>query len=60
MTAPISTSIEDEEGTLIVKKRGRGAGEDKEVPSYVINSFTRNREAIDHASSEMIHGPCIK
>lgn len=41
-----------EEGTLIVKKRGRGAGEDKEVPSYVINSFTRNREAIDHASSK--------
>ncbi len=41
-----------EEGTLIVKKRGRGAGEDKEVPSYVIDSFTRNREAIDRASSK--------
>lgn len=36
-----------EEGTLIVKKRGRGAGEDKEVPSYVIDSFARNRKAID-------------
>jgi transposase len=41
-----------EEGTLIVKKRGRGAGEDKEVPSYVIDSFARNREAIDRASNK--------
>ena len=41
-----------EEGTLIVKKRGRGAGEDKEVPSYVIDSFARNRKAIDRASSK--------
>lgn len=41
-----------EEGTLIVKQGGRGAGKDKEIPAFVIDSFVRNQDAINRASGK--------
>lgn len=38
-----------QEGRLKVNMHGRGAGKKKEIPSYVIDSFARNNEAIEEA-----------
>lgn len=40
-----------EEGTLLVKERGRGAEKHASVSAYVIDSFSQDQNAIDRASN---------